>query len=83
MSGGSKSAPLVDGLIKSHKAHGRNIYDGAAWRELVRLCGEAGVSISKTALVNGIHTNVLSRWIDENKRDPVWFNCRKSKERAV
>jgi transposase-like protein len=51
----------VAGLIKSQNAIGRNIYDGAAQRELVRLCGEPGVSISKTALVNGINTNVLSK----------------------
>jgi transposase len=82
MSRAAKSAPVVTGLIKEHRANGRNIYDGAARRELVRLCSEPGVSISKTALLNGINTNVLRRWIDENKRDPVWFNRRKSNDRA-
>jgi transposase len=61
MSSGSKNAPVVARLIKSQKANGRNIYAGAARRELVPLCGEPGVSISKTALVNGINTNVLRR----------------------
>lgn len=80
MGNGTKSAPVVIGLVKERTASGRNIYDGAARRELVRLCGEPGVSISRTALVNGINTNVLRRWIDENARDPVWFNRRKSND---
>jgi transposase len=79
----SKKAPIVEGLIKERRPNGRNIYDGAARRELVRLCSEPGVSISMTALLNGMNTNVLRRWIDENKRDPAWFNRRKSNDRGT
>jgi hypothetical protein len=80
---GSKKAPVVEGLVKERRPNGRNIYDSAARRELVRLCAEPGVSISMTALANGMNTNVLRRWIDENKRDPVWFNRRKSNVRIT
>jgi transposase len=83
MSKRPKKAPVVEGLIKERRPNGRNIYDGAARRELVRLCSEPGVSISLTALLNGMNTNVLRRWIDENKRDPVWFNRRKSNDRGT
>jgi transposase-like protein len=82
MSKRSKKAPVVEGLIKERRPNGRNIYDGAARRELVRLCDEPGVSISMTALLNGLNANVLRRWIDENKRDPAWFNRCKSNNRA-
>jgi transposase-like protein len=83
MSQGSKSAPVVLGLIKEQRANLRSIYDKAARRELVRLCGEPGVSISKTALVNGLNTNVLRCWLYENVRDPVWFNRRRSAEAPI
>jgi transposase-like protein len=82
MSKRSKKAPVVEGLIKERRPNGRNIYDGAARRELVRLCSEPGVSISMTALLNGLNANVLRRWIEENKRDPGWFNRCKSNDRA-
>jgi transposase-like protein len=83
MSKRPKKAPVVEGLIKERRPNGRNIYDGAARRELVRLCSEPGVSISMTALLNGMNTNVLRRWIDENKRDPAWFNRRKSNDHGT
>jgi transposase-like protein len=82
MSKRSKKAPVVEGLIKERRPNGRNIYDGAARRELVRLCSEPSVSISMTALLNGLNANVLRRWIEENKRDPGWFNRCKSNDRA-
>ena len=65
---GSKKAPVVEGLVKERRPNGRNIYDSAARRELVRLCAEPGVSISMTALANGMNTNVLRRWIDEDRK---------------
>jgi transposase len=83
MSKRPKKAPVVEGLIKERRPNGRNIYDGAARRELVRLCSEPGVSISMTALLNGMNTNVLRRWLDENKRDPAWFNRRKSNDHGT
>jgi transposase-like protein len=83
MSKRPKKAPVVEGLIKERRPNGRNIYDGAARRELVRLCSEPGVSISMTALLNGLNANVLRRWIKENKRDPAWFNRRKSNDRGT
>jgi transposase-like protein len=82
MSKKSKKAPVVEGLIKELRPNGCNIYDGAARRELVRLYGEPGVLISMTALLNGLNANVLGRLINENKRDPAWFNRRKSNNNA-
>jgi hypothetical protein len=58
MSSGTKNAPIVAGLIKSQKTNGRNIYDvqhGVSFYVYVA----PGVSISKTALVNGMNTNAL------------------------
>jgi transposase-like protein len=53
----------VPGLIRTHKIDGRNVYDGAAKRELARWCMQPGVSVARAALVNGINANVLRKWI--------------------
>jgi len=53
-------------LVVGRKSDGRSVYDEAAKAELVAMCGQAGVSVSRLARECGINANQLSRWVREH-----------------
>jgi len=48
-----------------HKQDGRARYSKQAKRTLVEACLKPGVSVSSMALVNGLNTNLLRKWITQ------------------
>lgn len=54
------SRPLVVG----HGRDGRCLYDPDAKRELVEICLQPGISVTKVALDQGINANLLRKWIE-------------------
>ena len=56
-------AELVPNLVRGRSRDGRNLYDKAAKRALVRRVMEPGVSLAATALAHGINANVLRKWV--------------------
>jgi transposase len=61
-------------LVVGRKSDGRCVYDAAAKAELVAMCGQPGVSVSRLARECGINANQLSRWVREHSE---------SRQRAV
>jgi transposase len=55
-------------LVVGRKRDGRSIYDPQARSELVRVCGQPGVSLAKIARTCGINANVLSNWLRQHER---------------
>jgi transposase-like protein len=58
-----RTREIVPGLVRSHKANGRCVYDRDAKRELVRRCLEPGVSVAGLAVAHGVNANLLRKWI--------------------
>ena len=58
-----RTSEIVPGLVRSHKANGRCVYEREAKRELVRRCLEPGVSVAGLALAHGVNANLLRKWI--------------------
>ncbi len=59
---------VVPGLVRGQKADGRCRYDAQAKAELVRRCGQPGVSVAAMALAHGVNANLLRRWIYLSER---------------
>ena len=53
-------------LVVGRKSDGRGVYDEAAKAELVAMCGQPGVSVSRLARDCGVNANQLSRWVREH-----------------
>ena len=53
-------------LVVRHKSDGRSVYDEAAKSELVALCRQPGVSMSRLARECGVNANQVSRWLREH-----------------
>lgn len=53
-------------LVVGRKSDGRCVYDEAAKLELVTLCRQPGVSVSRLARECGVNANQVSRWLREN-----------------
>ena len=53
-------------LVVGHKSDGRSVYDEAAKSELVALCRQPGVSVSRLARECGVNANQVSRWLREH-----------------
>ena len=53
-------------LVIGHKRDGRSVYDEAAKSELVALCMQPGVSVSRLARECGVNANQVGRWLREN-----------------
>jgi transposase len=52
-------------LVVGHKRGGRCVYDEVAKSELVELCLQPGVSVSRLARECSINANQVSRWLRE------------------
>lgn len=52
-------------LVVGHKADGRSLYDEQAKAELVALCMQPGVSVSRLARECGVNANQVCRWLRE------------------
>jgi transposase len=63
-------------LVVGRKRDGRSVYDEAAKAQLVALCLQPGVSVSRLARECGVNANQVSRWLREQGR------CLRPKERA-
>ena len=59
---------LARRLVIGRKSDGRSVYDEAAKAELVAMCGQPGVSVSRLARECGINANQLSRWVREHSQ---------------
>lgn len=53
-------------LVVGHKRDGRSVYDEAAKSELVTLCMQPGVSVSRLARECGVNANQVARWLREH-----------------
>lgn len=53
-------------LVVGHKSDGRSVYDEAAKSELVALCRQPGVSVSRLARECGVNANQVGRWLREH-----------------
>jgi len=54
--------------VAGRKRDGRSVYDPAAKADLVALCLQPGVSVSRLARECGVNANQLSHWLRERKR---------------
>ncbi|MCQ8119355.1 transposase [Methylomonas rosea] len=54
---------LSRSLIVGHGRDDRCLYDPEAKRELVKICLQPGLSVTKVALEHGINANLLRKWI--------------------
>jgi transposase len=52
-------------LVVGRKRDGRNVYDEAAKAQLVALCLQPGVSVSRLSRECGVNANQVSRWLRE------------------
>lgn len=73
---------VVPGLVRGQKADGRCRYDAQAKAELVRRCGQPGVSVAAMALAHGVNANLLRRWIclserSGTRRSALLLSCSK------
>lgn len=64
-------------LVVGRKRDGRSVYDEAAKAQLVALCLQPGVSVSRLARECGVNANQVSRWLREQGQ------CVRPKERAM
>lgn len=55
-------------LVVGHKADGRSVYDEQAKAELVALCMQPGISVSRLARECGVNANQVSRWVREREQ---------------
>jgi transposase-like protein len=58
-----KHSEPIAGLVVSRKQNGRCIYNARAKQALVEVCLRPGVSVARTALINGVNANLVRKWI--------------------
>lgn len=58
-----KHSEPIAGLVVSRKQNGRCIYSARAKHALVEACLRPGVSVARTALINGVNANLVRKWI--------------------
>jgi transposase len=58
-----KHSEVIAGLVVSRKQNGRCIYSARAKHALVEACLRPGVSVARTALINGVNANLVRKWI--------------------
>lgn len=61
-----KAAPARDGVHVNRT--GRRTYSAAYKLDVVRRCGEPGVSVAGVAMMHGINANLVRRWIVRQRR---------------
>jgi len=59
---------LARRLVIGRKRDGRSVYDPVAKRELIEVCSQPGVSVTKVARDCGVNANQLSTWVREHQR---------------
>jgi transposase len=62
---------LARRLVVRRGARGNCTYDEGAKRQLIALCQNGTVSVSKVALTYGINPNLLHNWIALNRKEGV------------